>query len=314
MTGPFGTSATREQQPSPRDEAREALLAWYRPRRRAYPWRWPAGRGAQLPDPYVVLVSEVMLQQTQAARVVPVFEGFVRRFPDVRSLAAASRADVLRAWGRLGYPRRAVALHRAAAEIVRDHEADVPSDPALLRTLPGIGEYTAAAIASLGFGTPMAAIDTNVRRVWARVDHGSEADEVSARALRDAASAWLDARRPSDFNQALMDLGREVCRPTPRCDVCPLRPWCAFAASGRVGRASTRRQPRYEGSLRQVRGAVLAALRDRSPRTFGGLSRATGAPVQRLAVAVRGLHDDGVVVASAGALEGRDRGRVALPD
>ena len=245
-----------------------------------------------------------MLQQTQAARVVPVFEGFVLRFPDVRSLAAASRADVLRAWGRLGYPRRAVALHRAAAEIVREHGGEVPSDPSLLRTLPGIGEYTAAAVASLGFGTPVPAIDTNVRRVWARVDHGSEADEVSARALRDAASAWLDRRRPSAFNQALMDLGREVCRTTPRCDVCPLRPWCAFAVSGRVGRPSTRRQPRYEGSLRQVRGAVLAALRDRSPRTFGGLSRATGAPVQRLAVAVRGLHHDGVVVASVGALEG----------
>ena len=122
-----------------------------------------------------------MLQQTQALPVVPVFEGFVLRFPDVRSLAAASRADVLR----LGSPGVSAAsrrVHRAAAEIVREHGGEVPSDPSLLRTLPGIGEYTAAAVASLGFGTPVPAIDTNVRRVWARVDHGSEADEVSARA------------------------------------------------------------------------------------------------------------------------------------
>ena len=255
-----------------------------------------------------------MLQQTQVARVELVFEGFLQRFPDVGSLADASRAEVLRAWGRLGYPRRAVALHRAAAEIVRVHDGEVPHDPSVLRTLPGIGDYTAAAVASLGFGEPVAAIDTNVRRVWARVDLASEADEVSPRVLGEAATAWLDRRRPSAWNQAVMDLGREVCRPTPHCDVCPLRPWCAFAASGRVGRPSSRRQPRFEGSLRQVRGAVLAALRDRSPRTFGGLSRATGTPPERLVDAVRGLHRDGVVDASAGALEGRDRGRVSLPD
>ena len=121
-----------------------------------------------------------MLQQTQAARVEPVFEGFMQRFPDVGSLADAPRAEVLRAWGRLGYPRRAVALHRAAAEIVRVHDGEVPRDPSVLRTLPGIGDYTAAAVASLGFGEPVAAIDTNVRRVWARVDLASEADEVSA--------------------------------------------------------------------------------------------------------------------------------------
>ncbi|MGZ8579913.1 MAG: A/G-specific adenine glycosylase [Actinomycetota bacterium] len=313
MTGPFGTSAPGEQ-PSPREQAREALLAWYRPRRRAYPWRLLARRGARFPDPYAVLVSEVMLQQTQAARVESTFEVFMRRFPDVRSLAEASPADVLRTWGRLGYPRRAVSLHRAAAAIVRLHGGDVPRDPLILRTLPGVGDYTAAAVASLAFGVPVAAIDTNVRRVWARVDHGAEPDEVAARDLGGAAADWLDARRPADWNQALMDLGRDVCRPTPRCDVCPLRPWCAFAASGRSGRSSTRRQPRFEGSLRQVRGAALAALRDRSPRTIAGLSRATGAPRDRLVDAVRGLHRDGVVVASVGALEGRDRGRVSLPD
>ncbi|MGH2629906.1 MAG: A/G-specific adenine glycosylase, partial [Actinomycetota bacterium] len=252
---PFG------QQRSSRDRAREALLAWYRPRRRVYPWRAPVRRGARLPDAYAVLVSEVMLQQTQAARVAPAFQAFLGVFPDVRVLAGASRADVLRAWGRLGYPRRAVSLHEAAKTIVSDHHGVVPHDPAELRTLPGIGGYTAAAIASLAFGTPVPAVDTNVRRIWARVDHGMEPDDVQARDLVSAAERWLDRRRPAAWNQAVMDLGREVCRPNPRCDGCPLRPWCAFAASGREGRASTLRRSPFPGSLRQVRGAVLAELR-----------------------------------------------------
>lgn len=255
-----------------------------------------------------------MLQQTQAARVAPAFESFVRRFPDVQALAAASRADVLRAWGRLGYPRRAVALHETAKVIVARHDGMVPRDPGELRTLPGIGDYTAAAVACLAFGAAVAAVDTNVRRIWARVDRGREPDDVPARALVEAAAAWLDPRHPAGWNQALMDLGREVCRPAPRCDVCPLRPWCAFAASGRVGRPSTRRQPGFRGSLRQVRGAVMAELRDRSPRTLGGISRATGFPGERVALAVGGLHRDGVVEASPAALDGRAGGRVALPD
>jgi A/G-specific adenine glycosylase len=313
MIGPFETAADGQQR-SPRERAREALLGWYRSRRGAYPWRTPARTGARFPDAYAVLVSECMLQQTQASRVVPVFEAFMQRFPDVGSLAAASRADVLRAWGRLGYPRRAVALHAAAAQIVERFQSEVPRDPTALRTLPGIGAYTAAAVASLAYGAPVAAVDTNVRRIWARVDHGAEPDEVSATDLGAAADRWLDRRHTAAWNQALMDLGREVCRTSPRCDVCPLRPWCAFAAAGRVGRPSTRRQSPFEGSLRQVRGAVMALLRERSPRTLGGLARGTVAPMNRVADAVRGLHRDGVVVASPAALDGRNRGRVSLPD
>ena len=314
MAVPFDTPTADGQQPSLRANAREALLAWYRPRRRAYPWRAPARPGARFPDPYAVLVSEVMLQQTQAARVVPLFEAFVRRFPDVHALAAASRADVLRAWGRLGYPRRAVALHETASAIEARHGGAVPRDPDALRALPGIGTYTAAAVASLAFGAPVAAVDTNVLRIWARVDHGREPDEVRPRQLTESADAWLDPRRPADWNQALMDLGRGVCRPAPRCDACPLRPWCAFAASGRAGRPSTRRQPRFRGSLREVRGAVVAELQERSPRTLGGIARATGFPKERVVQAVDGLHRDGVVAASPSALGGRPGGRIALPD
>ncbi|MEX0650706.1 MAG: A/G-specific adenine glycosylase [Actinomycetota bacterium] len=314
MPGPFDTSIDDGQQPSPREKAREALLAWYRPRRRAYPWRAPARQGARRPDAYAVLVSEVMLQQTQASRVVPAFEAFMTRFPDVRALASASRADVLRSWRRLGYPRRAVALHRAADQIVEQHDGVVPCDREALRALTGVGEYTSAAVASLAYGARIAVVDTNVRRVWARVDRGVEPDEVSDRELKLAADAWLDPRRPEAWNQALMDLGREVCRPSPRCHDCPLRPWCAFAAAGRTGRPSARRQPRFEGSLRQVRGAVTAELRARSPRTVGAIVRATGLPTSRIAEAVRGLHGDGVVVASPAALEGRERGLLSLPD
>jgi A/G-specific adenine glycosylase len=313
MIGPFETAADG-QQPSPQQAAREALLDWYRPRRRAYPWRAPARAGARFPDAYAVLVSECMLQQTQAPRVAPVFEAFLRRFPDVGSLAEASRADVVRAWGRLGYPRRAVALQAAGRQIVERCDGVVPRDPASLRDLPGVGPYTAAAVASLAYGVPVAAVDTNVRRIWARVDRGAEPDEVPARDLAAAADRWLDRRRPAAWNQAVMDLGREVCRTAPRCEACPLRPWCAFAAAGRTGRPSTRRQARFEGSLRQVRGAILAELRERSPRTLGGLARATATPVPRAADAVRGLHRDRVVVASPAALDSRPGGRVSLDD
>jgi A/G-specific adenine glycosylase len=259
-----------------------------------------------------VLTSEFMLQQTQARRVAPAFEEFMQRFPTVGDLAASSRADVVRAWGRLGYPRRAVSLHRAAAEIVARHGGVVPRDPAALRALPGVGPYTAAAVASLAYGIPVAAVETNVRRIWARVDHAAEPDEVAARVLGETAAAWLDRRHPADWNQALMDLGREVCRPRPRCDDCPLRPWCAFATAGRVGRGAMSRAPRYEGSLRQVRGGVLAALRERSPRTLAALSREAGKTTERVREAVRGLHSDGLVDASKRALDGAVRARVSL--
>jgi A/G-specific adenine glycosylase len=261
-----------------------------------------------------VLVSEVMLQQTQAARVVPAFQAFMERFPSLEDLAGSPRADVLRAWGRLGYPRRAVALHRTAEEIVARHGGVIPGDPGELVKLPGVGDYTAAAIASLAYGMPEAAVDTNVRRVWARVDHGAEADDVPRSALDRAARTWLDRRDPAAWNQALMDLGREVCRPRPRCDACPLQPWCGFAVSGRPARAPVRRRSPFEGSLRQVRGQVMEALRERSPRTLAQLSEHADEPPERVAEAVRGLHRDGVVTATPGALDARVRGRVSLPE
>jgi A/G-specific adenine glycosylase len=263
-----------------------------------------------------VLVSEVMLQQTQAARVAPAFEAFMVGFPTVAALAGASRAEVLRAWGRLGYPRRAVALHRAAGAIVREHGGRVPRALDDLRALPGVGEYTAAAIASLAFGQPVAAVDTNVRKILARVVHGADTDQVPAATTRLNAQAWLDPEHPGAWNQALMDLGRDVCRPRPRCEDCPLQPWCRFAAAGSAGtgerRATGRRQAPFEGSLRQVRGSVVALLREQPSATIAAAASATGHTTPRITEAVVGLSHDGVIDASPAALRGSTRGTIKL--
>jgi A/G-specific adenine glycosylase len=272
-----------------RDRARAAVRAWYRPRRRAYAWR----RGRR--DPNRTLVSEVMLQQTQAARVEPVFEAFVHRFPDVGALADGSRADVLRAWNGLGYNRRAVALHEAARAVVRDHDGRIPSHPAVLRRLPGVGPYTAAAVASIGFGLPVAAADTNALRILARVVHGVGPAQVGARTLAADAEVWLDRSTPGDWNQALMDLGRTVCRPAPRCGSCPLATVCRFARTGGVAYRAPRKQGPFEGSERQLRGAIVAALRRGRSLDASTLASLCGSGEPRVVTALGRLHEEGLV-------------------
>ena len=282
--------------------SRQALLRWFEPRRWAYPWR---GVG----DPYRVLVSEVMLQQTQAARVVPAYERFVARFPTVRDLAAASRADVVREWGTLGYNRRAVALSEAARAIVERHAGEVPATRDDLLALPGIGPYTAAAVAALAFGEPVAAVDTNLRRVIRRAWLG---DDAAAAAETDAvARRVVDRRDPSSWNQAVMDLGREVCRPRPRCDECPLRRTCRFRRSGAAPAPPARRQGRFEGSTRQLRGAIVRRLRA-GPATTQDLVAATAADAVGVVAAVRALEAEGLVAAGRAALAGHPSGRVRL--
>ncbi len=236
-----------------------------------------------------------MLQQTQAGRVEPIFEAFVARFPDVAALAAASRADVLRAWAGLGYNRRGVALHEAARAIVRDHDGRVPRGLDALRRLPGLGPYTAAAVASIGYGEPVAAVDTNVRRVCARAIHGAEPDEVSGERLAADTQDWLDPSAPGDWNQALMDLGRVFCRPAPRCDGCPLAPHCRFRTDGRTGRPSLRRQSPFEGSARQVRGAVVEVLRGIRSASAEALAERTGHGPRAIATATESLVHDRIL-------------------
>ncbi len=253
-----------------------------------------------------------MLQQTQASRVVEAFSPFLARFPTVEELAVASRAEVVRTWAGLGYHRRAVALHETARLIVREHGGRVPSDPATLRSLPGIGPYTAAAVASIAFAVPVATVDTNVRKIMARVEHGAERDEISAAEAATAADAWLDRSRPGEWNQAVMTLGRHVCRTTPRCDVCPFAPVCRFRAIGRVGRPSAGRQPAFEGSMRQVRGSVVGALRAHRSVSLGTLADHVDQPLERVQAAVAGLVRDGVASAGPAAMAGRREGRVRL--
>jgi A/G-specific adenine glycosylase len=243
-----------------------------------------------------VLVSEIMLQQTQASRVAIAFEPFLERFPTVAALAAASRADVLRAWAGLGYNRRAVSLHEAARAIVRDHHGRVPRDVGTLSSLRGIGPYTAAAVASLAFGVPVAAVDSNVRRVIARASRGAEPDELTSREISDTATEWLDASDPGRWNSALMDLGRHTCRPrAPRCDECPLAAACSFRALGRPAAPPRRRQGTFEGSFRQLRGAIVRVLRDRERCTPKELSRLTGSDDERVRRAIAALKRDGLV-------------------
>ena len=283
---------------------RRALLEWYAPRRRAYPWRGVA-------DPYRVLVSEVMLQQTQAARVAPAYRRFLRRFPTLRALARAERGEVLRAWAGLGYNRRAVALHEAARSIVR--AGRFPRDRAGLQAFPGVGPYTAAAVASMAFGAPVPAVDTNVRRVVARARLGRDPGDVDPARLDRAAADWLHRGDPGGWNQALMDLGREVCRPAPRCEACPVRSGCRFRLTRAESSGAQRRQPAFEGSFRQLRGAVVRVLLGQPVATVESLRRHTGRSRREILRAVRALSAEGLVRAGPAALAGRPRGRVRLP-
>ncbi len=259
-----------------------------------------------------------MLQQTQASRVASAYSAFMRLFPTIEAVAAAGRRAVIRAWSGLGYNRRAVSLFEAAGRIVAEHGGRVPSDPGVLRRLPGIGPYTAAAVASIAFDTPVAAIDTNVRRVIARVVTGREAEDLSLRDAHLLAGRWLDPRAPGEWNQALMDLGREVCRPLPRCDRCPLAAHCTYR---RRASATARSAPRtnrhgvsapFDGSFRQLRGGIVAALRERTTVSLGTLARLTGRPVPEVSAAVNALAQDGLVRAGPAAAAGRPAARVTL--
>jgi A/G-specific adenine glycosylase len=198
------------------------MLSWYAAEARRLPWR-----GAK--DPYAVWVSEIMLQQTRVETVVPYFESWMKRFPGVRDLAAASEQEALSAWEGLGYYSRARSLHKAARLLIRDYGGELPRDLAALRRLPGVGRYTAAAIASIAFGQDAAALDGNVRRVLARVfDLDTPADSPAGeQVLWALAEEHLPKGRAGDFNQALMDLGATVCLPRgPACPACPVEGLC----------------------------------------------------------------------------------------
>ncbi|OBG73175.1 adenine glycosylase [Mycobacterium sp. E1214] len=234
------------------------LLGWYERARRDLPWRQPGVSAWQ------ILVSEFMLQQTPVARVLPIWSDWVRRWPTPSATAAASAADVLRAWGKLGYPRRAKRLHECAVAIARDHGDVVPDDVETLLGLPGVGSYTARAVACFAYRQRVPVVDTNVRRVVARVVHGL-ADAGSPSATRDHADveALLPAEETApQFSVALMELGATVCTArAPRCGLCPLG-HCAWRHAGYpAAQGPPRRVQAYAGTDRQVRGRLLDVLR-----------------------------------------------------
>ena len=211
------------------------LNEWYRRTRRDLPWRVPPGAPADArPDPYHVLVSEAMLQQTQVATVIPYFRRFVERFPTIRDLAAADEQDVLRMWQGLGYYTRARNLRAAAQAVVRDFGGELPRDAASLLGLPGVGRYTAGAVASLAFDRPAPIVDGNVARVICRLDRieTDPREKATSELLWRRAGEIVPARGAGDFNSALMELGATVCTPrAPKCLLCPVREHCeAFAA------------------------------------------------------------------------------------
>jgi A/G-specific adenine glycosylase len=273
------------------DQFSTAVLRWYADHARDLPWRRPDA------SPWAVTVSEFMLQQTPVARVLPVWEEWLHRWPSPASLAAASPGDAVRAWGRLGYPRRALRLHATARAVVERHDGEVPSSYDALRALPGVGDYTAAAVASFAFGARVAVLDTNVRRVYRRVFDGS--DELTASptvAERREALERVPRRRPAEFSVAVMELGALVCTArTPDCGRCPVARDCRWRAAGCPAPATRPPAQRYEGTDRQVRGRLLAVLRDRHvPVAEAELHAVWHDPGQR-ARALDGLVADGLV-------------------
>lgn len=251
---------------APSAALRAELLGWGERTRRDLPWR-------RTRDPWAILVCEVMAQQTQVDRVVPKWELFTARWPTPTALADASLAEVLDVWAGLGYPRRARDLWRTAAHLRDEHAGAVPADLDALLALPGIGPYTARAVLAFAHEVDAAVVDTNVGRVLARVV-GRSLTPAQAQAEADA---WLPAGRAWEWNQTMLDLGATRCRPVaPDCDDCPLRGGCDWSANGRPApdpaarsAAVSRRQPRYEGSLRQARGRILDAARRGSVEPAG---------------------------------------------
>jgi A/G-specific adenine glycosylase len=273
-----------------------AVLSWAAAHRRDLPWR--ATR-----DPWAVLVSEVMLQQTQVDRVVPRWTRFLERWPDTATCAQASLGQVLGEWQGLGYPRRARALHASAQQIEADHHGRFPDQLDTLLALPGVGPYTARAVLAFAFERDVAVLDTNVGRILARRAGAS----LSPRDAQAMADAWVTPGHGWAWNQGLLDIGATRCRPSaPRCDDCPVAPWCSWHRDGHpepdpaTGSAAvSRRQAPFAGSARQARGRLLSELAT-APLTVEQLAEHAPEVVESLVV-------DGLV-------ERLDDGSVRLPE
>ncbi|MFI6229989.1 A/G-specific adenine glycosylase [Micromonospora echinospora] len=272
----------------------DRISRWYEQNARDLPWRDPDV------SPWAILVSEVMLQQTPVVRVLPAWEAWLARWPVPAALAAESPADAIRMWGRLGYPRRAVRLHECAVALVERHGGEVPDRLDQLLALPGVGTYTARAVAAFAFGQRHPVVDTNVRRVVARAVAGEPDAGPTTRPADLVATEELLPVEPAAAalaSAAFMELGAVVCTArSPRCAVCPVESVCAWRASGQEAPAGpTRRPQRYAGTDRQVRGLLLAVLREATgPVPRPRLDQVWSDDVQR-SRALAGLVTDGLV-------------------
>jgi A/G-specific adenine glycosylase len=282
----------------------EPVLVWYARNARDLPWRAPGA------TPWSVLVSEIMLQQTPVARVLPAHGRWLARWPTPAALAAEPPAEAIRQWGRLGYPRRALRLHETATILTRRHGGQVPAHYQDLLALPGIGGYTAAAVASFAFGQRHAVLDTNVRRVFGRLISGrppsAAAPSVAERRLAESLLPDEPATA-ARWSVAVMELGALVCTAaSPRCADCPVARHCAWLAAGRPAANGGRRTQRYDGTDRQCRGRLLALLRESAAPADRAHFDAVWSDQVQLDRALDGLVADGLV-------DPTPDGRYALP-
>lgn len=296
MTTPATDAAT--DVPTERSTAwlRRTVTTWYGAHARDLPWRRPDASA------WGVLVSEVMLQQTPVSRVEPRWREWMARWPEPADLAGAEVADVLRAWDRLGYPRRALRLRAAAQEITAEHRGVVPADEAQLRTLPGVGAYTAAAVAAFAYRRRAVVLDTNVRRVLARAVVGDALPPPSPRQSESQLAAALlpeDGEAAAHWSVAVMELGALVCRArAPQCPQCPIAQRCVWQQAGRPGdeHAGRRRTQAWQGTDRQARGRVMAALREEDRITCEAAARLWPDAAQRDRI-LTSLEADGLAEA-----------------
>lgn len=293
--GPAGTAALHER-----------ILAWYAVAARDLPWRRPDA------TPWGVFVSEIMAQQTPVARVEPSWNEWMARWPTPAALAADPPGEAIRAWGRLGYPRRALRLHAAAGAMVERHGGEVPDTEAALLALPGVGTYTAAAVAAFAFGRRSTVVDTNVRRVQARVVTGSALPQPTLTRAETALATSLLPPADADaavWNVAVMELGALVCTArAPRCGLCPVADLCAWRLAGFPPYdGKPHRGQAWAGTDRQVRGTLLAVLRESpEPVTAADLVVAWPRDDAKRERCLAALIEDGLV-------EPLDDGRYALP-
>jgi A/G-specific adenine glycosylase len=280
---------------------RDAVLDWFDANGRMFAIR-------EVRDPYAILVSEVMAQQTQIGRAQEYWTRWMATFPTLEALASASPGDVLRAWAGLGYNRRAINLQRAARVVVAEHGGRLPETVEALERLPGVGPYTARAVAAIAFGVPVTAVDTNVRRVVSRVAVGDGV--VSPGNLQALADALVPADRAAAWTQALMDVGAAFCRSRrPVCEGCPVQAWCRFAVADPPPVLAERTRVPFEQTSRWLRGRILARLRDADGATWTPFAEAIGEhDSDAVSAALVAMARDGLVE-----LDAADGARARLP-